>query len=50
MENLVQAIRAMKRNSVRLTIGGKALGKPFAMRQSKRVVHLVGRFLHLFHR
>ena len=33
-----------------LTIGGKALGKPFAMRQSKRVVHLVGRFLHLFHR
>ena len=33
-----------------LTIGGKAFGKPFAMRQSKRVVHLVGRFLHLFRR
>ena len=32
------------------TIGGKALGKPFAMTQSKRVVHLAGRFLHLFHR
>ena len=32
------------------TIGGKALGKPFAMNQSKRVVHLAGRFLHLFHR
>ena len=33
-----------------LTIGGKALGKPFAMKQSKRVVYLAGRFLHLFHR
>lgn len=33
-----------------LTIGGKAMGKPFAMNQSKRVVYLAGRFLHLFHR
>ena len=33
-----------------MTIGGKAMGKPFAMNQSKRVVYLVGRFLHLFHR
>ena len=32
------------------TIGGKALGKPFAMNQSKQVVYLAGRFLHLFHR
>ena len=32
------------------TFGGKALGKPFAMNQSKRVVHLAGRVLHLFHR
>ena len=33
-----------------LTIGGKAIGKPFAMSQSKQVVYLAGRFLHLFHR
>ena len=33
-----------------MTIGGKAMGKPFAMNRSKRVVYLVGRFLHLFHR
>ena len=33
-----------------LTIGGKALGKTFAMKQSTRVVYLAGRFLHLFHR
>ena len=33
-----------------LTIGGKALGKPFAMNQSKRVVYWAGRILHLFHR
>ena len=33
-----------------LTIGGKALGKPFAMKQSTRVVYLAGRFLYLFHR
>ena len=33
-----------------LTIGGKAMGKPFAMKQSKRVVYLAGRFLHFFHR
>ena len=33
-----------------LTIGGKAIGKPFAMNQSKQVVYLAGRFLHLFHR
>ena len=32
------------------TIGGKALGKNFAMKQSTRVVFLAGRFLHLFHR
>ena len=31
-----------------LTIGGKALSKTFAMKQSKRVVYLVGRFLYLF--
>ena len=33
-----------------MTIGGKALSKPFAMKQSKRVVYLVGRVLHVFHR
>lgn len=33
-----------------LTIGGKALAKPFAIKQSKRVVYLAGRFLHLFRR
>ena len=33
-----------------LTIGGKALGKTLAMRQSTKVVYLAGRFLHLFHR
>ena len=33
-----------------LTIGGKALSKTFAMKQSKRVVYLVGRFMHLFRR
>ena len=33
-----------------LTIGGKAMGKPFAMKQSKRVVYMVGRVLYLFHR
>ena len=32
------------------TIGGKALGKPFAMKQSTQVIHLAGRFLRLFHR
>ena len=32
-----------------LTIGGKALSKTFAMKQSTRVVYWVGRFLHLFH-
>ena len=32
-----------------LTIGGKALSKTFAMRQSTRVVYWAGRFLHLFH-
>ena len=31
-----------------LTIGGKAIGKPFAMKQSTRVVYLAGRFLYLF--
>ncbi len=33
-----------------LTIGGKALGKTLAIRKSTQVVHLTGRFLHLFHR
>ena len=33
-----------------LTIGGKALSKTFAMKQSKRVVYLAGRFLYLFRR
>ena len=33
-----------------MTIGGKALGKPFAMKQSTRVVYLAGRFLYLFRR
>ncbi len=33
-----------------LTIGGKALGKTFAMKQSTRVVYLAGRFLHIFRR
>ena len=33
-----------------LTIGGKALGKTFAINQSTKVVYLAGRFLHLFHR
>lgn len=33
-----------------LTIGGKALGKTFAIQKSTRVVYLAGRFLHLFHR
>jgi CBS domain containing-hemolysin-like protein len=33
-----------------LTIGGKALGKTFAMGRSTQVVYWVGRFLHVFHR
>lgn len=33
-----------------LTIGGKALGKTFAMRRSTDVVYWAGRFLHFFHR
>ena len=33
-----------------LTIGGKALGKNFAMKQSTEVVFLAGRLLHIFHR
>ena len=33
-----------------LTIGGKAMCKPFAMKQSKRVIYLAGRILHLFSR
>ena len=33
-----------------LTIGGKAMGKPFAMKRSTRVVYLAGRFLYLFRR
>lgn len=33
-----------------LTIGGKALGKTFAITKSTQVVYAVGRFLHLFRR
>ena len=33
-----------------LTIGGKALSKTFAMKQSTKVVYWAGRFLHIFHR
>lgn len=33
-----------------LTIGGKAVGKTFAIEKSTTVLHLVGRFLHLFSR
>jgi len=33
-----------------MTIGGKAFGKPFAIKQSTRVVHLAGRILYLFRR
>lgn len=33
-----------------LTIGGKALGKTFAMTQSTHVVFWAGRVLHFFHR
>ena len=33
-----------------LTIGGKALGKTFAMKQSTKVVYWAGRFLHIFYR
>jgi len=33
-----------------MTIGGKAMGKPFAIKQSKRVVYLAGRILAVFHR
>lgn len=33
-----------------LTIGGKALGKTFAIKRSTNVVYWSGRFLHLFHR
>ncbi len=33
-----------------LTIGGKALGKTFAIEKSTKVVYWAGRFLHIFHR
>ena len=33
-----------------LTIGGKALGKTFAIKRSTKVVYWAGRFLHIFHR
>jgi len=33
-----------------LTIGGKALGKTFAIEKSTQVVFVVGKVLHLFHR
>lgn len=32
-----------------LTIGGKALGKAFAMKRSTKVVYWAGCFLHIFH-
>ena len=32
-----------------LTIGGKAIGKGYAMRRSKQVVYAVAKVLHLFH-
>ncbi len=31
-----------------LTIGGKAIGKTFAINKSTKVLHMVGRLLHLF--
>ena len=33
-----------------LTIGGKALSKPFAIRQGTKVIWWVGRIAHFFHR
>ena len=33
-----------------LTIGGKALGKTFAIQKSTKVVYWAGRVLHIFHR
>ena len=33
-----------------MTIGGKAMGKPFAMKRSTRVVYLAGRMMYFFHR
>ena len=33
-----------------LTIGGKALGKNFAIKSSVRVVYTVGRIVHVFHK
>ena len=33
-----------------LTIGGKALGKAFAIQRSTKVVYCAGRVLHIFHR
>ena len=33
-----------------LAIGGKALGKSFAIKSSTKVVYWAGRFLHVFHR
>ncbi len=33
-----------------MTIGGKALGKNFAMGRSTKVVYTVGRIIHVFHR
>ena len=33
-----------------LTIGGKALGKTFAIQKSTKVVYCAGRVLHIFHR
>ena len=58
---VVQLQRALNLQSVLLsvgvtalisgfTIGGKAVGKPFAMEKSTQVIYWAGRFLHLFHR
>ena len=33
-----------------ITIGGKALGKSFAIRSSTKVVHIVGRVIYIFHK
>ena len=33
-----------------LTVGGKALGKTYAMKSNTKIVHFVGRFIGTFHR
>ena len=44
----VVASRALTALTSGLTIGGKALGKSFAIARNTEVLQLVGRFLHLF--